>query len=137
MLYKTHKALQAACYFILMFTESTECESISEMLHFSLLRVVGSGRFESLSAKIHKIQDVLVPVKTGFILVVARRGHGQNPKVISYHLGHFSGAGERESLLGRSSSFQLRKCGGGSHMVLSIIAGLFSMDRFFFYIICT
>lgn len=119
-----------------MFTESNECENISETLHYFLLRVAGSGWFESFSAKIHKIQDVLVPVRTGFILLVTRRGHGQDLKVILYHLSNLSGAGERESLLGKRSSFQLRKCGGRNHLVLSVIAGLFSMDRFFFNILC-
>lgn len=95
MLYETHRALQAVCYFKLIFTESTECGNISGMLHSSLWRVVGSGWFECFSAKIHKIQDVPVSVRTGFILVGTRRGHGWDPKVILYHLSRLSGAGER------------------------------------------
>lgn len=95
MLHETHRALQAVCCFILMFTDSTECDNISEMLHSSLVRVVGSGWFECFSAKIHKIQDILVPVRTGFILVGTRRGHSWDPQVVLYHLSHLSGAGER------------------------------------------
>lgn len=95
MLYKTHRVLQEICYFILIFTESTECENISEMLLSSLLSVVGSGLFESFSAKMYTIQDVPVPARTGLLLVVARRRHGQDLKVILYHLSHCRMQGKR------------------------------------------
>lgn len=42
---------------------------------------------------------VLVPARTMFIFAVARRGHGQDPEVILYHLASLTGAGEREFFL--------------------------------------
>lgn len=130
MLYKAHRALQAVCYFILMFTESSECENISEMLSSS-----ESGGIWMVWIFLSKdINNPGCPGSSQYRVYCSSSQKGAQPGPEGYFIlpKPLSDVGERESLLGRRSFFQLRKCGGGSHLVFSIITELFSMDLFFF-----